>query len=71
MAALTDGQLQLLLTVSGDYNVTMNAQASVMPRTSSQVLSHPVVGLSVRTENRLWTSRTFHEMPIYGSNSCV
>jgi hypothetical protein len=54
MAALKDGHLQLLLTVSGDYSV-INAQASVMPRVSSQVLSHPVVGLSVRTENRIWT----------------
>jgi hypothetical protein len=31
MAALKDGQLQLLLTVSGDQYVKMDAQASVMP----------------------------------------
>jgi hypothetical protein len=55
MAAQKDGHLQLLLSVTGDYYVKMNAQTSAMPRISSQVLSHTVVGLSVRTENRIWT----------------
>jgi hypothetical protein len=47
MAALKDGHLQLLLIVSGDYNVKMNAQASAMLRILSHVQLHPVVGLSL------------------------